>query len=314
MVDERSPREASADHGDVTKIAVIQRLPPALRILRPWQWSKNALVLGPLLFSHRLLKPQSLLDALIAFALFCLLSGAVYILNDIRDREMDRKHPLKSQRPLAAGTLSLGVAWAMFVVTIGVALGGAYAVDFWFGVLSTAYAVLMILYTLRLKSVVVVDVLVVAIGFLLRVVCGAVAIGEQFSAWLLLCTFFLALFLVLNKRRHEIRLLKGDARHHRKVLGEYSAYLLDQMIGVSTAGAVITYALYTRAEETVAHVGSSNLVYTIPFVVYGVFRYLYLVHEKNTGGSPELTLVTDVPMVMNVILWAAVSVLIVYAR
>ncbi len=285
-----------------------------MQVFRPWQWSKNGLVLAPALFAHRLLEPRGLVQALAAFAIFCLLSGAIYILNDIRDRESDRLHPLKSARPIAAGKLSVGQAWALFVPSILTALGGAYVLNPTLGALCTGYAIVMIAYSHGLKTIVILDVLIIAGGFLVRVVCGSVAIGEPFSAWLLLCTFFLALFLALNKRRHEIRLLDDEARLHRPVLGEYSTYLLDQMIGLAMAGAVVTYALYTRADETVAHVGSTNLIYTIPFVVYGMFRYLYLVHKKRQGGSPELTLVTDGPLVINILLWAVLSAWILYQK
>jgi 4-hydroxybenzoate polyprenyltransferase len=280
--------------------------------LRPHQWTKNLVVLAALAFSKHLFEAGPLLRALAAFAIFCALSGAVYLLNDLADLERDRLHPLKRLRPLAGGALHPRLAAIAAAV---LALGGlllSFGLGRAFGAWATAYVALNLLYSFRLKEVVIVDVLCISLGFVVRAVAGAVVIGVQISDWLLICTILLALFLTLAKRRHELTSLADDAAGHRKILAEYSPYLLDQMISVVTASCLTAYAFYTTAAETREKFQTDRLAWTIPFVIYGIFRYLYLVHRKEKGGSPTDVLLTDRPLLVAVALWALVTVAIVY--
>lgn len=283
-----------------------------LASLRPHQWTKNLLVLAALVFAEKLYDLSALGAALVAFALFCLLSGAVYLVNDLVDLEADRLHPVKSLRPLAAGKLSPGFARVAAPVIAILALAGSFLLNVPFGVATLVYFLLMMGYSLALKNVVIVDVLVIAFGFVLRAIAGAMAIDVDFSNWLLICTLLAALFLALCKRRQELTLLAGDATGHRRILGEYSPYLLDQMIALVTASTLVSYALYTQAPETVAKFGTDKLVYSLPFVLYGILRYLYLVHLKEQGGSPARVLLNDRPILVTVALWAATVVTVVY--
>jgi 4-hydroxybenzoate polyprenyltransferase len=278
--------------------------------LRPAQWSKNLLVFAGLLFGRRLFDAASVLDAVSAFAVFCVLSGVVYLVNDIADRESDRQHPLKAQRPIASGALPVPIAAGIACGAGG--LAAAYAIGPAFAAVAAAYLVLQIMYSFPLKHIVIIDVLTIAVGFVLRAVGGAVAVHVEISHWLLVCTILLALFIALAKRRHEIVLLAGGAANHRPILGEYSAYLLDQMIGVVTASTLISYVFYTISPETQAKFGTAWLGLTIPFPLYGIFRYLYLVHQREGGGSPADLLLTDRPLLACVALWALTVALIIY--
>jgi 4-hydroxybenzoate polyprenyltransferase len=280
--------------------------------LRPAQWSKNLLVFAGLLFGRRLLDPAAVLDAGLAFVVFCGLSGAVYLVNDIADREADQRHPLKAQRPIASGALSVSTATAVALGLGVVCLAVSYVVGPAFSGVATAYLALQILYSFVLKDIVIIDVLTIAIGFVLRAVGGAVAVRVEISYWLLVCTILLALFIALAKRRHEIVLLSAGAASHRAILGEYSPYLLDQMIGVVTASTLISYVFYTISPETQAKFGTTWLGLTIPFPLYGIFRYLYLVHQREGGGSPADLLLTDRPLLACVALWALTVALIIY--
>jgi 4-hydroxybenzoate polyprenyltransferase len=280
--------------------------------LRPAQWSKNLLVFAGLLFGRRLLDPAAVLDAGLAFAVFCGLSGVVYLVNDIADREADQLHPLKSQRPIASGALSVSTATAVALCLGAVCLAVAYVVGPAFLVVATGYLTLQVLYSFVMKNIVIIDVLTIAIGFVLRAVGGAVAVRVEISDWLLVCTILLALFIALAKRRHEIVLLSAGAASHRAILGEYSPYLLDQMIGVVTASTLISYVFYTISPETQAKFGTTWLGLTIPFPLYGIFRYLYLVHQREGGGSPADLLLTDRPLLACVALWALTVALIIY--
>jgi 4-hydroxybenzoate polyprenyltransferase len=280
--------------------------------LRPGQWTKNLIVFAGLLFGKQLFEPTAVATACAAFAVFCALSGVIYILNDVADRDADRRHPLKSKRPIASGQLSPGVAIAAAIVIAGVALPFAFWLGPAFGVVALAYVVLLAAYSAWLKHVVIIDVLTIAIGFVLRAASGAVAISVAISHWLLVCTVLLALFLAMSKRRHELTLLAAGATEHRPILGEYSPYLLDQMIGVVTASTLIAYIFYTISPETVQNFGTEGLALTIPFPLYGIFRYLYLVHRREGGGSPAEMLLADRPLLLCVALWAAAVVLVVY--
>jgi 4-hydroxybenzoate polyprenyltransferase len=280
--------------------------------LRPAQWTKNLLIFAGLLFGRRLFDAAAVGDALAAFAVFCALSGVVYVMNDIADRDSDRRHPLKALRPIASGALPVGAA-ATAAAAIGVtAMGGALAIGPAFAGVAAAYVLLQALYSGPLKHIVIIDVLTLAIGFVLRAVAGAVAVNVEISHWLLVCTVLLALFIALAKRRHEIVLLAGDAATHRPILGEYSPYLLDQMIAVVTASTLIAYIFYTVSPETQEKFGTPWLGLTIPFPLYGIFRYLYLVHRREGGGSPADLLLADRPLLVCVALWALAVAAIIY--
>ena len=281
--------------------------------LRPHQWTKNLVVLAALVFSKHLFEAEPLLRALCACALFCGLSGAVYLLNDVADIERDRLHPRKRLRPIASGALSTRAAAAVAVGLGAACLLASLLLRPAFGLCALGYLGLNLAYSFRLKDVVILDVLCVSLGFVLRAVAGGVAIAVAISEWLLICTILLALFLTLCKRRHELTSLEAAAPEHRRILSEYSPYLLDQMISVVTASCLTAYAVYTTAPETREKFQTDNLAWTIPFVLYGIFRYLYLVHRREQGGSPTEILVTDRPLLLDVALWALAVVLIVYS-
>jgi len=285
---------------------------PLIASLRPHQWTKNLLVFAPLALSKHLFEPDPFLRTLGAFLLFCGLSGAVYLINDVRDLERDRLHPRKRLRPIASGALLPGPALVCAGLIAAACLALSLALGRDFATAALAYLLLNLLYSLKLKEVVIVDAIAVSLGFVLRAVAGAVAIGVVFSDWLLICTILLALFLTLCKRRHELTSLEGQASEHRKSLEEYSPYLLDQMIAVVTASCLMAYASYTTAPETIAKFQTDRLPWSIPFVLYGIFRYLYLVHQKEQGGSPSDILLTDRPLLVNVALWGLAIVAIVY--
>ncbi len=281
--------------------------------LRPGQWTKNLLVFAGVLFGHRLMEPAAVASACFAFAVFCALSGVVYLMNDIADRETDRSHPLKARRPIASGELPVRTAVAAAVLIGGGALFSSIVLGRSFTAVAIGYVALQALYSGPLKHIVIIDVLTLAIGFVLRAVAGAVAVQVEISNWLLVCTVLLALFIALAKRRHEIVLLAGDAATHRPILGEYSPYLLDQMISVVTASTLIAYIFYTVSPETQAKFGTQWLGLTIPFPLYGIFRYLYLVHRREGGGSPADLLLTDRPLLVCVALWAVAVAVIIYS-
>jgi 4-hydroxybenzoate polyprenyltransferase len=288
-----------------------------IRSLRPGQWSKNLLVFAGLLFGNKaagrgLFDSDTLIRALAAFAIFSALSGVVYLINDVMDRESDRQHPLKAGRPIASGALPVWIALAAALAIGGGALAAAAMVGRGLLLVGACYLVLQLLYSGPLKHIVIIDVLAIAIGFVLRAVAGAVAVNVAISHWLLVCTILLALFLALAKRRHEIVLLADSATSHRAILREYSPYLLDQMIAVVTASTLIAYIFYTISPETEQKFGTQWLGLTIPFPLYGIFRYLYLVHRREGGGSPADLLLTDRPLLACVALWALAVALIIY--
>jgi 4-hydroxybenzoate polyprenyltransferase len=283
-----------------------------LEQLRPRQWTKNAAVLAPLLFARSVFAGDSAWRAVLAGVAFSLAASGVYVLNDWLDREKDRLHPEKRHRPIAAGRVGPGLAAAL----LGACWGGAAALSLHLGTAFSGvlggYVAMQVLYSSWLKHQVLVDVLVIAIGFVLRVVAGAVAISVPVSNWLYLCTLLLALFLGFAKRRAELGVLEGDAGAHRANLGEYSVALLDQLISVTAACCILAYGLYTVSPDTVRHVGSDDLKFTVPFVVHGIFRYLYLVHRRGLGGSPEKVLLTDAPMVVTVLGFLALAAGVLY--
>lgn len=280
--------------------------------LRPGQWTKNLLVFAGVLFGRQLGDAHAVARALAAFVIFCALSGVVYLINDVADREADRQHPLKQTRPIASGALPVPIALGAAAVIGVAALAASLTLGWTFAAVAAGYLALQVLYSGPLKNIVIIDVLTIAIGFVLRAVAGAVAVDVQISPWLLVCTILLALFIALAKRRHEIVLLADDARRHRAILGEYTPYLLDQMIAVVTASTLVSYAFYTISPETELKFGTRWLDLTIPFPLYGIFRYLYLVHQREGGGSPADLLLTDRPLLVCVALWAVAVALIIY--
>jgi 4-hydroxybenzoate polyprenyltransferase len=288
------------------------RVGALVRSLRPAQWAKNLFVLAPLVFGKQLDDPAVLLRALAAFGAFCAASSAAYLINDLRDREEDRRHPLKRHRPIASGALPAPAAAGAAAVLLLVA--AALALPLGLGVLAliAGYAALNVLYSAGLKHVVILDVMIVAVGFVLRVLVGGLAIGVEVSSWLLLCTIFLALFLAFSKRRHEIVLLAEAAPGQRRVLDHYSPAFLDQMINVVTASTVVSYALYAVSPETAERFHSRWLVYTVPLVLFGIFRYLYLIYQKTDEKNPTEAILTDAPFLVNLALWALAVVWIVY--
>ncbi len=304
---------------------VFGRLFASVRLMRPRQWTKNLALFVGLVFAQQLFTLRSFERALVAFAVFCLASSSIYIFNDLLDLERDRQHPTKSRRPLAKGDIS--VAWAIATIAIlllGCAglmvliiyiptqqpdmyasMGGSNAL---FVLTVVTYLLLMALYSLWLKNIVLLDVFIIASGFVLRILAGAVVIPVMISPWLYVVTILLSLFLALSKRRHELILLQGEASSHRQILKEYSLPLLDQLITIVTAATIMAYSLYTFQGPT----GNHRLMITIPLVLYGIFRYLYLVHMRMEGGSPEEVLLRDRHMLGTVVLCTALIILVLY--
>jgi len=304
------PAPGDADGGAASRPAPLL----LFRSLRPEQWTKNLFVFAGLVFGLELFNITSVWRSAAAFAVFCALSGVVYVVNDILDREADRRHPLKARRPIASGALPPGLAGSAAALIAAVALAAAFRLGIPFGAVAVAYLLLQFAYSGLLKHVVILDVLSIAIGFVLRAVAGAVVIGVPISHWLLVDMILLALFLALSKRRHELTLLAAGATEHRRILGEYSPYLLDQMISVVTASTLVAYIFYCISPETVQKFGTDTLGLTIPFPLYGIFRYLYLVHQREGGGSPSEMLLNDRPLLVCVALWVAAVVVIVYLK
>jgi 4-hydroxybenzoate polyprenyltransferase len=290
---------------------------PAIRLLlislRPEQWTKNLFVFAGVLFGGLLLDLQAMMRAGAAFLVFCALSGVVYVFNDLADREADQRHPLKRLRPIASGRLSPTLAFVAALALGVAALAASVLLSSLFALTAGAYVALLVLYSVWLKHLVIIDALTIAAGFVLRAAAGAVAVFVPISHWLLVCMTLLALFLALSKRRHELTLLADGATSHRPILEEYSPYLLDQMIAVVTASTLVAYSVYSTSAETAERLKTTRLGITIPFVLYGIFRYLYLVHQKRAGGSPADLLLTDRPLLVCVGLWALCVALILYS-
>lgn len=283
-----------------------------LESMRPKQWIKNGFVFTALIFSKNVFVPVMTLRVTVAFFLFCLVSGVVYIINDVLDVERDRLHPTKKERPVASGRLGARVALTFAFPLLFIILTGIYYVSPRLCFMLLLYFLLNIAYSVKLKEIVLLDVFSIAAGFVIRVISGALVIDVFISSWLVICTILLALFLAFSKRRHEIVVLEEFAANHRKILSEYSTTFLDQMISVVAASTVVSYALYTMSEETVAKFNTQKLIFTIPFVLYGIFRYLYLVHQKSGGGNPTAHLFTDIPLIINILLWITVASVIIY--
>ena len=282
-----------------------------LASLRPRQWIKNLFVFAGVIFSQQMLTPL-LWTAVAAFAIFCGLSGAMYLFNDVADAARDRLHPTKRLRPIASGRLSRRTASVAGALLLAGSLAAAFRINVPFGLVALAYGVLLTAYSVWFKHLVILDVLTVAAGFVLRAVAGAVAVDVEISGWLLICTILLALFLALGKRRHEYRSLARDASLHRPILAEYSEGFLDQMISVVTPSTVTAYALYTMSPETVAKFHTRLLPLTLPFVLYGIFRYLYLLYRRDLGGSPSDLVVNDRALLLDALLWMLATFAIIY--
>lgn len=293
----------------VTQRNFFSLLSAAFNLLRPRQWTKNFFLFAGLVFSGNLFNSLQFYRTLLAFGAFCLLSGAVYIVNDVVDLEEDRQHARKRHRPLAAGRIRPGQAWLVFGVLLAVSGGLSFLLGNNFLLVAVLYFLLVTAYSLFLKHVVIFDVFAVAFGFLLRVVAGGVAIGVRISPWLLICTLLLSLFLALTKRRHEFISLGEDGSAHRPVLADYSVAYLDQLINIVTAATIMAYSLYSFTASP-----TQDLMLTIPFVVYGLFRYLFLVHKKDRGGSPEEVLLQDKPLGVSIFIWVLACIFILYLQ
>jgi 4-hydroxybenzoate polyprenyltransferase len=280
--------------------------------MRPRQWIKNFFLFPALVFSHQLFDQHTILVALNAFVVFCLLSGAVYLLNDLVDAKNDRNHPGKSARPIASGRLRPSGALTAWALLFAISVCGAFMINLAFGLLACTYAVIQILYSVYLKRIVILDVFSVASGFFLRVVAGAEAIAVPISSWLLICTIFLSLFIAVGKRRHEMVVLGAEASQHRPVLDDYNLKLIDQMIPIVTTGTVLTYSLYTLSSETIDKFGTNKLWLTIPFVLFAVFRYLYCMYLREEGGQPEAIIYKDRPFLVSTLLYVIAVVYIIY--
>lgn len=284
------------------------------KLLRPKQWVKNLFVFAALVFSQHLFDWEYAKLSLMAFALFSATASIVYILNDIVDRDRDRAHPKKRHRPIASGAISLPSAISTGIIIFAVVVPTAFGLPVKFGLCLALYFVMNVSYSFFLKEMVLIDVFVIAIGFMLRVVGGAFVIGVPISSWLILTTMFLSLFLAVAKRRGEL-VMQGNKQaegHTRKVLEHYSIEFTEQLCTICAAGFVISYALYTVSDRTVKMFGTENLILTTPFVLFGVFRYLYLLHKKNLGESPTEIVLTDVPMILNFIAYALAMFAIIY--
>lgn len=280
--------------------------------MRIYQWPKNAVVFAALIFGEQFSDSGQIVRSAAAFAVFCALSSALYLLNDLIDIKSDRAHPEKRNRPLASGALPAGAAIAAAFVLAAGAMVGAGALGAPFLGAVAGFAVLNVAYTLALKNLLIIDVLSIAVSFTVRAIGGAIVLDVGFSNWLVVCTLFLALFLALGKRRREITLLDDAAPDHRPVLDAYSVPFVDALMIILAATTLITYTIYTCAPEVVERFGTDKFYLTVPFVVYGLFRYLYLVHHMEGGGDPSRTLFRDVPILATVTLWGAACISIIY--
>lgn len=282
-----------------------------LRTLRPRQWIKNIFVFAALVFDQKLLDLPLLAKTVAGFALFCMISSTVYIINDLADLEKDKQHPKKRNRALPSGQLKPWFASAAAVVILAICLPLSFLLDVYFGYIVLFYFVLNLAYSFVLKHMVIIDLMVVATGFVLRVAAGVViAEAERFSPWLYVCIIFLALFMVIGRRRHELILLTNGANTHRRILEEYTVDYLDEMSHIVATGAIISYSLYTFSATNLP--ANHSMMLTIPFVIYGLFRYLYMIHVKGEGGAPEMMVYTDLPFLINGLLFALSVVLIMY--
>ncbi len=285
-----------------------------LQSARLHQWVKNFFIFAALIFSGHLFFLKDVLITVIGFFIFSLATSAIYIFNDVADIEKDKLHPEKFKRPLPSGNLKISSALIASAILASTAILSGFFLNHNFTIVLIGYIIINIFYSLFIKSLVILDVMTIAAGFVLRIYAGALIINVPVSEWLIICTILLALFLGFSKRRAELVLLENTANTHRSVLGHYSPHFLDQMIGIVTASTVMSYALYTISDETVLKFGTKSLIYTVPFVLYGIFRYLYLVHKKELGGNPTLAIIKDIPLLINLIMWIISATIIIYFR
>ena len=290
------------------KFGIQDKIIGFIKLLRPKQWIKNLFVFAAIAFSKNIFNADAFMKVLLAFFAFCMVSSCIYILNDIVDMEKDRQHPRKRKRPIAAGIVSRLEAGFIMVILAPLSLVPSFLLDPVFGVIILVYILNNVLYSLKIKHVVILDVMSIALGFLLRVSGGAVVIDVEMSPWLLLCTLLLSLFLGFSKRRNELFILEGNADKHRKILEEYSLQFIDNMLSIVTASTVMAYSLYTFSAHS-----NKYMMITIPFILYGIFRYQYIVYKKNEGGSPDEIVLSDKPLIINILLWITSSIIIIYA-
>jgi len=282
-----------------------------VKTMRPKQWIKNICIFAPLTFDVKLFNLRYLAQTIAGFVLLCLVSGTVYLINDLADIEKDRQHPRKRNRPLASGQLATGAAVIAAIIIPLAALPLGFLLHPIFGFILTGYLVLQIAYSFWLKDIVIIDVMLIAAGFLLRVAAGVPLVeAERFSPWLYVCMTLLALLFGFGKRRHELVLLQENAQMHRQSLQEYNLSLLDHVISIVTASTLLTYALYTFSAEGLPP--NHTMMLTIPFVLYGIFRYLYLIHVKGMGGAPEEIVLYDHPLQATFVLWGLSVIIVMY--
>ncbi|MCX6639323.1 MAG: decaprenyl-phosphate phosphoribosyltransferase [bacterium] len=283
-----------------------------LSAMRPKQWTKNLIIFAGLIFSQNFFHLHFLTLSILAFIAFCLNASSVYLINDLKDIEQDRLHPIKKLRPLPSGRLKSSTAGIASIILALGSLTLAFKLDLRFGLVLAFYWVMMVAYSYKLKHLVIVDILVISTGFIIRAVSGAVVLNVMISRWLIACAIFISLFLILAKRRNEITVLGEGATQHRAILNEYGERFLDQMIAVVTACTIISYVLYTVDPGTVEKFHTQSFIFTVPFVIYAIFRYLYLIYQRNLGGRPEVVLLTDRPLLISMFLWIAAAMVIVY--
>lgn len=296
----------------------MSRAGEVIRAMRIYQWTKNLVLFAGPVFTLKILDPVFAVPAILGFFAFSLATSGVYVVNDILDVERDRLHPTKRARPVASGSLPIGAAAGIAAALLAAGLGASFLIGPRFGMCAAAYVALTITYSVALKNVVLLDVVAIAVGFVVRAAAGVELLRDrlgsaeavELSPWLLVCAFFLALFLAIGKRRHELGILEGEASRHRAALGRYNVRLLDQLVAVVTSATVLAYSVYTIAPETVAKFHGRPLFLTIPFVLYGIFRYLYLMYAEEKGGNPSEHLLTDRATLVNVLLWCLVVILI----
>ena len=303
-IEEEAPSRARA------LLAILSLL---LEATRPREWIKNVFIFAALFFSKNLFNVALLPRACLAFGLYCMVAGGVYLMNDIKDHAADKRHPQKRTRPIASGALPVALAAPAALVLVLLAVAGAWLLRPAFGLIMVSYVLINVAYSQWLKRIVILDVFAIAAGFVLRVVAGAVVIDVVMSHWLLVCTMLLALFLGFSKRRCELVALAKEASQHRHVLAEYDLPFLDVIIGIVTSAVIVGYTLYTISSETIARFLTDKLLLTVPIVLYGIFRYLYLVYHRNDGGNPAHALLRDGPLRLSILLWGLVSALILYA-
>jgi len=282
-----------------------------IKTMRPKQWVKNIFVFAPLVFDKKLLELDYLAQTVAGFVLLCVVSGTVYIINDVADADKDRQHPRKRERPIASGKVSVGAAVTLAIILLLIALPLAFLLDPVFGAIASGYLLIQVAYSFWLKNVVIIDVMIIAAGFLMRVAAGVPLADAPISPWLYICMTLLALLIGFGKRRHELTLLKENANAHRQSLEDYNISLLDHVISIVTASILLAYALYTFSAPNLPE--EHTMMLSIPFLLYAIFRYLYLIHVKGMGGAPEEIVFSDRPLQVSVVLWGLSVIVVLYA-